>query len=369
MTGSGVAVTGVGARAYRVPTDAPEADGTLAWSDTTIVVVTAHAGGVVGTGWTYAHRSCVDVVESVLAPVVRGKDVLDVPAAWQAMRAAIRNLGRPGLVSCAMSAVEAALRDAAARCLDVPLCRLLGGAHESVAVYGSGGFTTYRDEDLRTQLRRWVDEQRLPAVKIKIGESWGTRQDRDLNRAAFARKVVGDDVELYVDANGAYSAGQAARVGRALDGLGVRWFEEPVSSDDRIGLRRVRDTVAADVAAGEYGYDLPYFGAMLDAEAVDCLQIDVTRCGGMGEWLRAAALAAAHNLDVSGHCAQNLAAHVAAATPNVRHLEWFHDHERVERALFDGVLDPRGGAVRPDLDAAGHGMTLKDLDAEPYRVA
>lgn len=337
MSGSGAVVTGVRARAYRVPTDAPEADGTLAWADTSVVVVAVHAGGVVGTGWTYAHQACAGLIETVLASAVRGKDVLDVPAAWQAMQETIRNLGRPGLVSCAMSAVEIALRDAAARCLGVPLCRLLGRAHDGVAVYGSGGFTTYHDDGLRTQLRRWIDEQQLPAVKIKIGESWGTEQERDLGRADFARQVVGDRVDLYVDSNGAYSVGQAVRGGQLLDDLGVRWFEEPVSSDDLVGLRRVRDGSAADVAAGEYGYDLPYFGAMLDAEAVDCLQLDVTRCGEMGEWLRA-----------------------LGVVPRPR----AHRTEAVRRN--PGSAGRRGppGPLR-----AGHGMTLKEADADPFRVA
>lgn len=121
-----------------------------------------------------------------------------------------------------------------------------------------------------------------------------------------------------MDANGAYSVGQAVRVGRQLDAFDVRWFEEPVSSDDLAGLRRVRETSTADVTAGEYGYHLPHFAAMLDAEAVDCLQIDITRCGGIGEWHRAAALAAARNLDVSGHCAFIADRHPGADWPVAR---------------------------------------------------
>lgn len=101
---------------------------------------------------------------------------------------------------------------------------------------------------------------------------------------------------------------------------------------------------------------------------MDCLQIDVTRCGGYGEWLRAAALAAGSGVDVSGHCAPNLSAHVAAATPNLRHLEYFHDHDRIERLLFDGTLSPEDGVLRPDLSRPGHGLTFKAADAEPYRV-
>ncbi|MEV5541840.1 enolase C-terminal domain-like protein [Saccharopolyspora shandongensis] len=366
---SGEPVRAVEASAYRVPTDRPEADGTLTWSDTTIVVVRVRAGEVVGLGWTYAHGACVELIRATLGPLVEGRDVLDVPACWDAMQRAIRNLGRPGLVSCAMSAVDTALWDASARLLGVPLCRLFGRVRESVPVYGSGGFTSYGDEELREQLQRWTTGRALPAVKIKVGESWGTMPRRDLDRVAFAREVIGDDVELYVDANGGYSVGQAARIGSFFDELDVRWFEEPVSSDDVAGLRFVRHAVAADVAAGEYGYRLADFAALLAGDSVDCLQVDVTRCGGYGEWRRVASFAAAHHREVSGHCAQNLAAHVAAATPNFRHLEWFHDHDRLERMFFDGVLDPAGGAVRPDLSAAGHGMSLKDADVQRYRVA
>ena len=149
----------------------------------------------------------------------------------------------------------------------------------------------------------------------------------------------------------------------------MTWFEEPVSSDDLDGLREVRDQVTPDVTAGEYGYDLPYFARMVDAQAVDCLQVDVTRCGGITEWQRAAAVAAARGLQVSGHCAPNLHAHVAAAVPNLRHLEYFHDHVRIESMLFDGALDPSGGVLRPDPARPGLGLTLKESDAAPFRVA
>jgi L-alanine-DL-glutamate epimerase-like enolase superfamily enzyme len=231
-----------------------------------------------------------------------------------------------------------------------------------VPVYGSGGFTSYPDEHLREQLLGWTDVG-IPRVKIKIGESWGTRTYRDLARACLARQIVGDDVELYVDANGGYSPGQAVRVGRALGDLGVRWFEEPVSSDDPAGLAHVRAAVEADVAAGEYVYRLADARQLVQGAVggpvVDCLQIDVSRCGGVTEWRRIAALAAAFGLDVSAHCAPALHLHVAAATANVRHLEWFHDHVRFEGALFDGVPSTAGGVLRPDLDRPGIGMTLR----------
>jgi len=334
---------------YTVPTDAPEADGTLAWDSTTLVVVHAvGADGSRGVGGAKASRARQTLIDDQLTGTVLGRSALDVPGCLEAMVRACRNLGRPGVVSCAIAAVEVALWDLKARLLGLPLCRLLGQVHEQVPVYGSGGFTSYDDAQLRAQLELWTQELRIPRVKIKIGESWGACEQRDLARVRQAREVVGPDVALYVDANGGYSPAQAVRVGQQLAEQDVTWFEEPVSSDDLAGLARIRGQVRPDVTAGEYGYDLTYFERMCAAGAVDCLQVDVTRCGGVTEWLRAAAVAAAHGLDVSAHCAPALHAHVAAAVPNLRHLEYFHDHVRIEHLLFDGALQVRDGTLTPD---------------------
>jgi len=362
-------VDGVTATVYEIPTDRPEADGTLAWSSTTLVIVHVTGGGRTGLGYTYGSGACKPLIEGELAAAVTGHGVLDTGAALQAMVRAVRNVGRPGLVSYAISAVETALWDLKGTLLGLPVCSLLGAVRDTVPVYGSGGFTTYDAAAARAQLERWTGDLGIPRVKIKIGESWGTAQARDLARIAFARNVIGQEAELYVDANGGYTRKQAVRMARAMAEHDVTWFEEPVSSDDLDGLREVRDQVDPDVTAGEYGYDLTYFARMVDAQAVDCLQVDVTRCGGITEWLRAAAVAAARGLQVSGHCAPNLHAHVAAAVPNFRHLEYFHDHARIETMLFDGALDPSGGVLRPDLSRPGLGLTLKDATCARYRVA
>ncbi|MFB7676572.1 enolase C-terminal domain-like protein [Kitasatospora purpeofusca] len=348
------------------PTDAPEADGTLAWDRTTMVLVRAHGGGRTGVGYTYGDPATAQVVTELLAGAVTGRPVFDVPAANEAMSRAVRNAGRPGLIAGAISAVDIALWDLKARVLGLPLADLLGRAHDESSLYGSGGFTTYTHDRLAEQLDGWA-EQGLTRFKIKIGERWGARERRDLERTEQARALVGDHAELYVDANGAYTRKQAVRIGRTLAGLGVSWFEEPVSSDDLAGLAHVRDAVTADVAGGEYGYDLPYFARMIPA--VDCLQADATRCGGITVWLRAAALAQAHGLQLSGHCAPHAHAHAAAAVPNLRHLEWFHDHVRIENLLFDGALDPSGGAVRPGrAGEPGLGLAIRADVAEQYRV-
>ncbi len=362
-------VSEVTASVYAIPTDAPEADGTLSWNATTMVLVTACGGGLQGTGWTYAAAAAKNVIDELLAPIAAGSGALDVPAVNEAMARALRNVGRPGIAATAISAVDIALWDLKARLLGCSLPALLGQVHADVPIYGSGGFTSYDERQTASQLAGWVEQDRIPRVKIKIGENWGRAERRDLDRVALARRVIGPGVELYVDANGGYRAGQAVRLAAAMEQHEVSWFEEPVSSQDVAGLADVRRQVLPDVAAGEYSWSLADSARLLSAGAVDCLQVDVTRCGGVTEFLRAAALAAGHNLEVSGHCAPNLHARVGAAVPNLRHVEYFHDHQRIERMLFDGALDPSGGVLTPDPGQPGHGMALKDSDAARYRRA
>ncbi len=364
---TGCEVTAVDTAVYVIPTDAPEADGTLAWDKTTMVLVTVRAGGEQGLGWSYTSAAAQTLIREVLADVVVGRNALDVAGTAEAMARQVRNIGRPGVGAMAISAVDIALWDLKARLLGQSLTGLLGRAFEHVPVYGSGGFTSYDEAQTRQQLSGWVDKQQIPRVKIKIGESWGQDVRRDLARTELAREVIGPDTELYVDANGGYSAGQAVRVAAELGTFGVTWFEEPVSSQDLAGLAKVREQVRPDVAAGEYSWSLADSARLIDAGAVDCLQLDVTRCGGITEFLRGAALAAGHNLQVSGHCAPNLHAHVGAAVPNLRHVEYFHDHQRIEGTFFEGTLDPSGGAMSPDPDQPGHGMSVREADTERYR--
>lgn len=356
------------ATVYTVPTDAPEADGTLTWDSTTLVLVEVHAGDRVGTGWTYGPPACASVISDKLAGLLKGRSVLDTGGSFDAMVRAVRNMTRPGIAGYAISAVDIALWDLKARLLDLPLHKLLGAIRDEIPVYGSGGFTSYDETQLSNQLTHWVDEKRIPRVKIKIGESWGHEVTRDLERMRQARNLIGPDVELYVDANGGYSAKQAIRVMRDAHDLDIRWFEEPVSSDDLAGLRHVRGRVEADVTAGEYGTDIYYFRRMCAAGAVDCLQADASRCGGITEFLRVAAVAASYGLQVSSHCGPHLHAHVAAAIANFRHMEWFHDHVRIESMFFDGTLDPSGGVIKPDDSAPGNGLTLRRSEIEKYRV-
>jgi L-alanine-DL-glutamate epimerase-like enolase superfamily enzyme len=348
---------------YRFPTPQPEADGTYEWDATVAVVVQAFAGDVTGLGWTYSTGAAASLVPEHLSKVVVGHSVDDVEACWEAMHRECRNLGTRGLAMQMISAVDIALWDLKARCADTPLALMFGTVRDRMPVYGSGGFTTLTDEQLAQQVKAWSDAG-CTLMKMKIGESWGACVERDLQRVAQLRDLAGPDVRVMVDANGGYSVGQARRVGAALDDLGVVWFEEPVSSDDLDGLRLLRSVLDCDIAAGEYASGI--YDAQALCGCVDCLQLDVTRCGGYTGFARCAAVAAAHNLEVSGHCAPSLTVPVGCATINLRHTEWFADHARLEPLLVDGVPDVHDGAMAPVTDRPGHGYTLR-AEAERYK--
>lgn len=363
-------VNRIGISSYTVPTTTSgvaqrESDGTAEWDSTGLLIVELEADGFTGLGYSYTSRAALVVIKDLLGPIVLDSDPLDTETTFWAMARAVRNLGWTGICASAISAVDVALHDLRARMLDVSLVQLLGGAARSVMAYGSGGFTSYTVAELQDQLGGWADEG-LRAVKMKIGSS----PRDDLQRVAAAREAIGPDVQLFVDANGSYDRKQALGFAKRFSDLGVTWFEEPVSSDDLTGLRLVRDRGPAgmQIAAGEYGYTAAYFSSMLGAGAVDTLQADATRCGGVSGFIRAAALAQAAGVPLSAHTAPALHATLGAALPNVVHVEYFHDHAQIESALFDGGPQLTDGDLRVSPLAAGHGLSFKRADAADYLV-
>lgn len=352
-------------RAYTIPTDAPEADGTFAWSSTTIVIVEISAGGKTGLGFTYADATTAQLAKTLLHEVVEGSDVHGHAALWLRLRQQVRNLGDRGIAAMAISAIDNALWDLRAKLHGVSLVQLLGSARDGVPVYGSGGFTTYSDLQLETQLGDWA-RSGLKFVKMKIG----TDAARDPHRVSVARKAIGDDTSLFADANGAYSVKQALELAGLFHDEGVTWFEEPVSSDDLPGLRFIRERapVGMDIAAGEYGYTSPYFLNMLNAGAVDVLQADATRAHGITGFLEAGAICAAQQRRLSSHCAPSQHLHPCCAVNSVCHMEFFHDHVRIERMFFDGFREPVNGVMCPDWSRPGIGLELKRADAEKFAI-
>ena len=348
---------------YRIPTEAPESDGTLQWDHTDLVLVTLSGGKVEGLGYSYADPATAHLIRDMLLPLVKGKNVLDRKDLWHEMVHHIRNLGRPGIVSIAIAAVDNALWDLYAKVFGLPLCRLLGQLRDEVPAYASGGFTSYTPEELGEKFGAQRDEG-FSMFKMKIGRD----KKQDMLRMAAARKAIGD-AQLFVDANGAYFPREAVTMASDFAEFNISWYEEPVTSDDLDGLRFVRQKTGpkVQVSAGEYGYDLPYFNRMLSAKAVDVLQADATRCAGITGLLEVGTLCRASNVPLSTHCAPSLHLHPALALKNIVHMEYFEDHVHIEQMLFEGAASAENGVLRPDLNRPGLSLVFKDQDAEKYK--
>jgi L-alanine-DL-glutamate epimerase-like enolase superfamily enzyme len=355
----------VAVSAYVIPTDTPESDGTLDWDRTTLVLVETYAGDKRGIGFTYADTATAHLIQNHLAESVRGRNPMDIRSIGSLLTRSTRNLGRPGITSMAISAIDIALWDLKAQLLDLPLCKLLGMVRDRIPIYGSGGFTSYSIEQLRKQLGSW-HEMGARWVKMKVGR----QEDRDWERVIAVCKTIGDKTGLFVDANGAYHRREALRMANGLATFGVTWFEEPVSSDDLEGLTWIKNRSPSilEIAAGEYGYELYYFRRMLEVGAADVLQADATRCGGISGFLQAGILAEAFHTPLSSHYAPQIHLHVSCAVGGFRHAEYFEDHARIEQMLFEGTISPIGGDLQPDLSRPGLGIEFKRKDAEKYRV-
>jgi L-alanine-DL-glutamate epimerase-like enolase superfamily enzyme len=364
-TDGGPTIDASSVAAYTVPTDGPETDGTLRWTSTTMVIVRLRSGGTWGLGYSYAHAAAAQVAADLLLPALAGLSALSTTEAFGRMVAAVRNIGRPGLVATAISAVDNAMWDLKARLLGLSLVDLLGSAHDAIPPYGSGGFTNYSDAQLRTQLGDWATAG-FRRVKMKVGRE----PDADPHRTEVARAAIGPAVELFVDGNGAYDRKAALDAASRFADRDVRWFEEPVTSDDLEGLRLLRDRGPAGmaIAAGEYNCGPLDARRLLEAGAVDVLQADATRCLGVTGFLAIAALCEAQQVPLSAHCAPSLHVPLTCATRPAVHLEWFHDHVRIEQRLFDGAPVPHAGLLRPDRSRPGFGLALRERDAEPYLV-
>lgn len=358
-------ITAANISAFRIPTDQPESDGTAEWDSTTVVVVELSAAGITGLGFSYANIGAATVAEELVHKVVLKQNAFDIPSIHSALDRQVRNWGRPGLVSSAISAIDICLWDLKARLLDRPLLNILGKMRDDVAAYGSGGFTSYTEKQLVDQLSGWASEG-FRAVKMKIGRN----PDQDAARVTAVHKVLKHAAELYVDANGAYRRKQALLKSQQFADLGVTWFEEPVTSDDKFGLHLMVERAPAvmDIAAGEYCYVLDDARLFLEAHAVDVLQADVTRCGGITNFLKIGEACEIYHYPLSAHTSPSVHATLCCALVSAINVEYFHDHSRIEHMIFDGALTPANGNLKPDLSRPGLGLELKRSDAEKFQV-
>jgi L-alanine-DL-glutamate epimerase-like enolase superfamily enzyme len=364
ITDEVAAIGGLHVSAYTIPTSSPESDGTIQWNSTTLILAEIEAADKTGIGYTYGSIAIATVIEKLLKDVVVGRNVMNIPSITEDMVKKIRNDGSCGIAMMAVSAVDTALWDLKAKLFNMPLCTLLGKTRDQLLIYGSGGFTSYDKEQLQEQLSSWAEEG-IKNIKIKIGRN----ANKDVARVQAAREAIGEKVNLFVDANGAYTVKQSIEKAHQFNDYNISWFEEPVSSDNLQGLHFIRDHVqpSVNIAAGEYGYNLSYFKKMLEAEAADVLQADATRCGGITGFLKAGYLAEAYSIPFSFHCAPCLHLHAALALPVFYIGEYFHDHVRIESLLFDGFIPLVNGYMKPDESRPGMGIEFRYQDAVKYK--
>lgn len=363
--GLAVPVRALKVQAYKIPAKEPESDGTLEWDSTTLVVVEAYSEDKIGLGYSYAHASIAPLINDKLKPLVEGANAFDVPGIHLKLQKSMRNIGITGLAASSIAAVDTALWDLKARLLALPLCDLLGKVKDSVALYGSGGFTSYSLSRLKEQMEVWLEEG-FKMMKMKVGRN----SDEDQQRVKAVIEALNNKAELFVDANGAFHPKEALNWAHIYGRLGVKWFEEPVTSDDLDGLKFIKNNSPSniEITAGEYGYNLHYFKHMLENKAVDVLQADVTRCCGITTLLQVDTLCSAYNVPLSTHTAPALHLHPSLAMRSFIHSEYFYDHVRIENMLFEGVRQPEDGKLIPDFSAAGNGLVFKWKDAEKYAV-
>lgn len=358
-------INGARVSAYEIPTEAPQSDGTLAWTATTLVLVELQAGGEVGIGYSYANKATAHLTEDVLLPMLKGRDSMAIEQSATVMTGALRNMGQTGISAMALAAVNNAQWDLKAKLLQTSVAGLLGGVRPQVQAYASGGFTSLSLPELQQQVQAWC-EQGFQSIKIKIGRE----PEQDIERVRAARAVMPASVALMVDANGAYTVKQALTMAEAFAESGVTWFEEPVRSTDLAGLAmlRARGPAGMHISAGEYGYDPVYFRRMLEAQALDTLQADATRCKGITGFMKASVLCEAFDIPLSSHCAPALHAHTCCAARPACHLEYFYDHARIESQLFDGAPAVVDGMIEPYWDRPGFGLEFRQADAAPFAI-
>jgi L-alanine-DL-glutamate epimerase-like enolase superfamily enzyme len=359
-------IVAVQADHYRIPLP-------VALSDSTHGVIAAFelvtarvrdAVGAEGLGYTYTvgagGGAIRDLIARDLAPALLGADETRIEAIWQELWWRLHYVGRGGLAIHAISALDTALWDLAARRRGLPLWRLLGGHDPHVPAYAGGIDLQFTQDQLLRQTEGNL-EKGFRAIKMKVGRD---RLSEDLARVRAMRELLGPDIPLMVDANMRWSADQAIRAARALAEHDVFWLEEPTIPDDVAGHARIVQGGGLPIAAGENLHTLHEFHALIAAGGVTFPEPDLSNCGGVSVWMKVARLAEAANLPVTSHGVHDLHVHLLAAVPNASYLE-VHGFG-LERFIAEPLEIEDGKAIAPE--RPGHGVELDWAALESMRV-
>lgn len=356
-------ITAVQATALRLPLARPISSALGAYTHVDVTAVRLHTeGGISGFGFSAglggsASTATVPYIESELAPLAVGEDASTPDAVWHRLWAPNKPRMRAGLGVWALSAVDVACWDVAAKAAGIPLNRMLGGHRQQVPVYGSGGWHSLSDEELVAECVEFVANG-ITAYKYKIGT------DRDRERTALLRGEMGDDLILLADANQRFTVAEAVEVSRMLADYGVAWLEEPVPADSSDNLAEVAQRSAVPVAAGENVYFRWGFREICDRRAAAYLQPDVGRCGGITEFVRILHLADSYNLALSSHLWHELSVSLVGAGPS----GWMAEYvELIPADLLTHPFAVVDGHLRVP-EVPGHGVELTGEAMTRYRV-
>jgi L-alanine-DL-glutamate epimerase-like enolase superfamily enzyme len=342
---------------YGIPNDEPLDDATQSFDELELVVVAVETDdGVEGLGFTYTigegGSTIREFVETTLQPVLVGGPAAP-RAARDRLRAATTYVGREGVSELAIAAVDIALWDALGRRLGAPLYELLGGERAAVPAYETnGGWLQFDEATLIENATRAADEG-FTGMKMKIGRG----HTEDARRVRAVREALPEDVELMLDANCAYSISEARRLVRRLD-VPVDWLEEPLAKGDYAAHADLREQVDVPIALGENLYNETQFKQAIEAEAVDVLQPDVCRVGGITAWVAVAETARVWGLPVSPHYVEPLHVHCAVPFENVPYIE---HHSTVLDSVLASIPDLNDGVFLPP-DVPGHGIRFEGVE-------
>lgn len=333
-----------------------------------VVVRITTEDGITGFGYTYdvAGEAVRELITKTMSRVVVGRNPFETEAIWTDVMNLMRGVGRKGLVLCALSIIDIALWDIKGKAMDMPLYRLLGGNRTSVPVYASGGWTSYSEHELLEEVDRFKDLG-YTKIKMKVGVDFGQSPKTDIRRIRAVRNHLGDDIDLMIDANNAWDASTAIKVAYALSDCNLFFFEEPVIADDIPGLATVKSKITIPVATGEQEYTKYGARDLILGGAVDILQMDVTKCGGITEWLKIAAIAQAWNIPFAPHAMHYAHMHLVAAAPNGLMLENLFMHQKVNDLLLVDPPVPKNGYLKIP-DKPGCGIDINEEHLRTYNV-
>lgn len=353
------------ARAVKVPVKRPPASASGPIPDATLVLVDVETdAGLTGRAYLFTFNAGMlkPVVEAVhgIAELYRGESV--APCDLDArVRGRLKLIDTPGLLGLALNGIDQALWDVAAQARGVPLAVLLGGSLKPIRAYNSCGLWIQPAAAAADDAEKLVAEGNFTAIKMRVG-----RDDfaQDLAAVRAVRKRVGDDMIVMCDFNQRLTVAEAIKRGRALDDEGLYWIEEPTRHDDYEGYAKICQEVRTPIQTGENLLNTFDFAQAIQARSLDYVMPDIQRIGGVTGWVRAAALAQAHGIEMSSHLFPEYSAHMLAVTPTAHFLEYM---DWADALMAEPLRIENGHAVIPD--RPGSGVQWNESAVARYRVA